>query len=254
MYFLSPRKVHLFGIQDEAIKTQINYVLDESEVINKGPNGTLSLVFDAIKKFDKGEKHLKLTCDNAVGQNKNNITLWFCLYLVICGYYESVELNFMIAGHTKFSPDRNFGMIKKRYRKSTIYSKEEFVRVAEESSSLNKVQCYEDGKGFQYLDFKRKLEPYFIRLPNIAKYHHFFFSADNVKIKEFVDSDWEEFDLLKDDGRERKEIIKEIRNLVFAILPPKSLSLERQEYLYEKIRPLLPKKYWNTLPLPTLQC
>jgi hypothetical protein len=27
------------------------------------------------------------------------------------------------------------------------------------------------------------------------------------------------------------------------------LSLKRQEYLYEKIRPLLPEKYWNTLSL-----
>lgn len=38
----------------------------------------------------------------------------------------------MIAGHTKFSPDRNFGMIKRKYRKSTIYSKEDFVKVGRE--------------------------------------------------------------------------------------------------------------------------
>ena len=30
-YYLSPRNVHLFGIQ-------INYVLDEDEIIRKGPN------------------------------------------------------------------------------------------------------------------------------------------------------------------------------------------------------------------------
>jgi hypothetical protein len=60
---------------NEATKTQINYTLDESEFLNRGPNGTLSLVFDGIKKFNRGEKHLKLTCDNTVGQNKNNITL-----------------------------------------------------------------------------------------------------------------------------------------------------------------------------------
>src|SRR5437764_845369 len=107
----------------------------------------------------------------------------------------------MIAGHTKFSPDRNFGMIKKRYRKSTIFSKEEFVRVVEESSpaGLNKVQCYEEGRGFQYLDFK-VLEKYFVKLPNIGKYHHFLFERSDlgvVKVKE----------LLKDDGREREEVI-----------------------------------------------
>ena len=35
--------MHLFGIQDEAVREQINYsyVLDEDEIIGKGPNGTL---------------------------------------------------------------------------------------------------------------------------------------------------------------------------------------------------------------------
>ena len=44
IYYLSPRKVHLFGIQYEAVREQINYVLDEDEIIGKGPNGTLSMV------------------------------------------------------------------------------------------------------------------------------------------------------------------------------------------------------------------
>ena len=72
-YYLSPYKVHLFGIQDEAVREQINYVLNE--IIGKGPNGTLSIIFDGIKKLNKGEKHLKITCDNAGGQNKNNVTI-----------------------------------------------------------------------------------------------------------------------------------------------------------------------------------
>ena len=46
----------------------------------KGPNGTLSLIFDGIKKLNKGEKHLKITCNNAGGQNKNNTTTVNSLY------------------------------------------------------------------------------------------------------------------------------------------------------------------------------
>ena len=245
MYFLSAKKVHLFGIQNELNGEQINYVLDENELLDKGINGTLSLVFDGIKQFSKGEKHLKLTCDNCVGQNKNNVTLWLCLYLVVCGYYESVELSTMIAGHTKFKVDGNFGMIKKRYRKSTIYSKEDFVKVVERSSSLNKVQCYKNGRGFSYYDFK-VLEKYFEKLFKIGKYHHFLFSADRlgvVKVKEFIDSEWEEVSLWKDKERV-VESIREFKSLIFTILEPKPLSLERQEYLYKNIQPLLPKEYW----------
>ena len=88
----------MFGIQDEAVRKQINYVLDENELLGKGPNSMLSLVFNGIKQLNRGEKHLKITCDNAGGQNKNNTTLWFYLYLVIAGYYESIELNFMVPG------------------------------------------------------------------------------------------------------------------------------------------------------------
>ena len=251
MYFLTARKVHLFGIQNEAIGEQINYVLDENELLDKGINGTLNLVFNGIKQFNQGEKHLKLTCDNCVGQNKNNVTLWFCLYLVITGYYESIELNFMIAGHTKFKVDGNFGMIKRKYKNSTVYTKEQFVEVVKKSSpvGLNKVQCYEDGQGFQYLDIKI-LEKYFEKLFRIGKYHHFFFSADNVKVKEFVDSDWEEFDLLKTDGGERREIIREIKSLIFTILKPKPLEMKRERYLYKEIRPLLPKKFQDIVCYP----
>ena len=51
IYYLSPCKVHLFGIQDEAVREQTNYVLNEDEIIGKGPNGTLSMIFDGIKKY-----------------------------------------------------------------------------------------------------------------------------------------------------------------------------------------------------------
>ena len=120
VYYLSARKVHLFGIQDEAVRQQINYVLDENELLGKGLNGTLSLVFDGIKQLNKSQKHLKVTCDNAGRQNKNNITIWFYLYLIIAGYYESIGLNFMVPGHTKFKCDGSFGLIKRLYHKTTV--------------------------------------------------------------------------------------------------------------------------------------
>src|SRR5215216_1798209 len=142
--------LHLFGIHDEAVREQINYVLDESEPLGKGPSGTLSLVFDGIKQLNKGEKHLKVTCDNVGGQNKNNTTIWFYLYLVIAGYYESIELNFMVPGHTKFKCDGSFGLIKKLYRNTTVDCMDHIIEVVRRSSTtgLNKAQCYNNGKDF----------------------------------------------------------------------------------------------------------
>jgi len=105
----------------------------------------------------------------------------------------------MIAGHTKFKVDGNFGMIKKVYRKSTLYDVDDLAEVVIKSSpkGLNKVQLYEDGQGFQYFDFKI-LEKYFKELSNITKYHHFLFSADDfgvIKAQEFANGDFIKFDL-----------------------------------------------------------
>jgi hypothetical protein len=132
--------------QDEAVRKQINYILDENELLGKGPNSTLSLVFDGIKRLNKGEKHLKITCDNAGGQNKNNTTIWFYLYLVICGYYESIELNFMIPGHTKFKCDGSFGLIKRLYRKTTVDCVDHIVDIVKRSSMQRWISIFRHNK------------------------------------------------------------------------------------------------------------
>ncbi|RHZ37119.1 Chaperonin [endosymbiont GvMRE of Glomus versiforme] len=152
----------------------------------------------------------------------------------------------MIAGHTKFKVDGNFGLIKKKYRKSTIYWVDDFVEVVQKSSpaGLNKTQRYEDGQGFQYLDFK-VLERYFRKLSNIQRYHHFLFESSNlgvVKVQEFANGDFIEFDLWKDKDK-IIESIQEIKNLIFPILTPEPLSLERQEYLYKNICLSLPEGF-----------
>ena len=61
---------------------QTNFVIDEGEMPDdgkqeKGANCTLSLVWHAIQKYNCREKKLVITCDNCVGQNKNNFSLFF---------------------------------------------------------------------------------------------------------------------------------------------------------------------------------
>src|SRR5690349_3578833 len=58
----------------------------------------------------------------------------FTCMAVICGYYESIELNFMIPGHTKFKCDGSFGLIKRLYRKSTVDCVDHVAEVVKRSS------------------------------------------------------------------------------------------------------------------------
>jgi hypothetical protein len=256
MYYLSARKVHLFGIQDEAVREQTNYVLDEDELLGKGPNGTLSLVFDGIKKLNRGEKHLKITCDNAGGQNKNNATIWFYMYLVICDYYESIELNFMVPGHTKFKCDGSFGLIKKLYRKTTVDYADHVVEVVKRSSikGLNKARRYHGRDGFQYFDILSSLAVYFKKLSGMQKFQHFLFTRDNpgvVRTQNFAGGPFQEFKLLKTSKSEISKAVKKIKTLSFPVLVPPPMKYERQEYLYNQVRPFVSDEFKDiTCPQP----
>ena len=247
----------MFGIQDEAMREQINYVLDESELLGKGPNGTLSLVFDGIKQLNKGEKHLKVTCDNAGGQNKNNATIWFYLYLVIAGYYESIELNFMVPGHTKFKCDGSFGLIKRLYRNTTVDCVDHIADVVKGSSiaRLNKARRYNGRDGFQYFDIISGLETYFKKLPGLQKFQHFLFTSANpgiVKAQGIANGPFQEFKLLKIGKSEVSTVIGKIKALSFPELVPPPMELKRQEYLYRNIRPFVRDEFKDTTcPRPT---
>ncbi|GES92067.1 hypothetical protein GLOIN_2v1838883 [Rhizophagus clarus] len=209
LFFKSPRKMHLFGVCNTGNYPNIqqtNYVIDEGEIPDngkqgKGVNCTLSLVLHAIQKYNHGEKKLIVVCDNCVGQNKNNYSLFFYSWLIDHSIYDEIELNFMIPGHTKFICD------------SSIIN-------CSTTNNFNVAQRYLNGKGFQYYDFKNHFQK-FKKLPNIQKYHHFYFSSEYPRVIFYKDK-------LKDNYE--KAIIHTI-SYTTNILPPtisfKPLSLKR---------------------------
>src|SRR5207253_6713285 len=147
----------------------------------------------------------------------------------------------MVPGHTKFKCDGSFGLIKKLYRKTSVDCVDHVVDVVKRSSpaGLNKAQCYEGGKGFQYLDIKAILGIYFKKLPSIQKYQHFLFEASNldtVKVQGVANGPFAEFNLLK---TKKAGIFEEIKSLSILVLTPSHLDYKRQEYLYQNIRPFV---------------
>src|SRR5215204_4617626 len=137
------------------------------------------------------------------------------MYLAICGYYESIELNFMVPGHTKFKCDGSFGLIKKLYRKTTVDCVNHIVEVVKRSSiaGLNKAQSYENGKGFQYLDLNSVLGIFFKKLNGLQKYQHFLFEAANpgvVKTQIFANGAFTEFNLFRTKKADNSQVRKEI--------------------------------------------
>ena len=129
--------------------------------------------------------------------------------------HHSITYSFLIAGYTKFAPDRSLGLIKKAFKDTYVSLLYEFARLVETSSTsgLNKAQLVgtHDGRVIvPVYDWSSFLGQYFKKLPKIKKCHHFRFSNENpgkVFYKEFVFSPEQSFMLLKNN----------------AILPPPSI-------------------------------
>ena len=91
------------------------------------------------------------------------------------------------------------------------------------TAGLNKAQCYENGKGFQYLDLNSVLGIFFKKLSGLQKYQHFVFEAARpgiVKAQLVANGAFAEFNLLKTRKASVSEITKEIKSFSILVLTP----------------------------------
>jgi hypothetical protein len=102
-----------------------------------------------------------------------------------------------------------------------------------------------NGEGFQYYNFKDYFQM-FKKLPNIQKYHHFYFTSKHPGVVFYKDK-------LEDNFKEST-----IRNFSFDfnIIPPiigvRLLSLKRQEELHKEIAPYVDLPFRDiTCPKPS---
>ena len=106
------------------------------------------------------------------------------------------------------------------------------VKVVKRSSAagLNKAQCYDNGKGFQYLDLSSVLGIFFKKLSGLQKYQHFVFEAAKpgiVKAQLVANGAFTEFNLLKTRKASISEIIKEIKSFSILVLTHSSFGLRK---------------------------
>ncbi len=256
LYFLAPRKCQIFGVCNEAKCEQVNYLIDENDVAGKGANSVLSMVHHYLDSHTLPSQDLFLHADNAVGQNKNNFVMQYLCWRTLIGKSSNVKISFMIAGHTKFAPDRFFGLLKKTYRRTTVSSLPEIEKMVAASSIAGKniPQVIVDSSGKRHViwyDWSSFLSPYFTTIPGISSYHSFRFNSDfpgKVFLRKYSKSLEEVVTIINDvnsfDSKEMPEVI----------VPP-GMSFQRKMYLYEKIRPFCSSEAAAqlTCPRPLLQ-
>ncbi len=85
----------------------------------------------------------------------------------------------MIAGHTKFSPDRFFGLVKKAYRRTSVSTLTDIEQVVRNSTTggqnvpQSTVDCHTGERLVIWYSWGEHLSKFFRTFPGISKYHHF---------------------------------------------------------------------------------
>ena len=182
-----------------------------------------------------GEKTVHLHADNCGGQNKNAIMVQYLLWRVMTNQHTEVTLSFMIPGHTKFSPDWCFGLLKK-YRWTKVGGLSDLCGVVNDSAAVNIAQPtgLEDGSVVVHTyDWQEYFSRFFTKVKGIKKLHHIRFSSSSpgcIFVKEGAGSAEVKRCILKDKSWEPKA------DELPPVLSPTGLSQQRQWYLYEKIR------------------
>lgn len=96
----------------------ISYTYEELNIGNR-----LNCVFTLLHNYLETSlpiDNLILFPDNCVGQNKNNAVLHYLLCRVEKGKHTRILLNFLLTEHTKFTPDRLFGVLKSKCAATNI--------------------------------------------------------------------------------------------------------------------------------------
>src|SRR5256885_8202549 len=100
--------------------------------------------------------------------------IMYLMWRVMNDLHEEITYSFMVAGHTKFSPDGFFGLFKLKLRKSEVDNLNDLVKVVENSTpgGFNKSQIIFDENGNRIVHFYNWVEflsKYFKTIPNILK-------------------------------------------------------------------------------------
>ena len=151
-----------------------------------------------------------------------------------------ITASFMPVGHTKFSPDWCFGLFKRLFKRTEITCLDDIAQVAENSAHCNHAQLVGDLSEVTFYDWNSFFDNDTIiktALKGILQMSHFRFTADHpgcVFVKSSCDSPERKINLVKD-------VTWSPSAVDFPeVIPPPGLPLERQWYLYNKIREFCP--------------
>ena len=185
-----------------------------------------------------GETSVHLHADNCSGQNKNKYMMWYLMWRTMVGLHEEVKISFLPVGHTKFAPNWCFGLAKQSFRRTKVNNLDDIANSVSMSSFVNVPQLVGTSDGACYVptyNWSDFFDDHTIKtaLKGIKSIQHFRFVATSPGVVHGK---------CKSSATERQ--IKLTKNNTWSpsahhlpdFITPAGLSLQRQWYLFEKIR------------------
>ena len=101
VYYKCATKIHIFGVSNEGLPKQVNYLIEESQTIGQngkqahGPNSVISMLHHYFTNHALKEKVCVLHADNCAGQNKNCSVIGYLAWRCMTGLHEEIQLSFI---------------------------------------------------------------------------------------------------------------------------------------------------------------
>lgn len=143
-FYLRQMWFYNFGIHCITYTGEKSYFFTWTEdVANRGSNEIASCLFRFCKllKEDFPEiNHLIVWSDSCAGQNKNFVIIGLYEYLVINGFFQTIDHKFPEVGHSYLDSDRDFGRIEKVMRKhQSIFIPDQYRDIIKSASTKNSI-------------------------------------------------------------------------------------------------------------------
>ena len=90
-------------------------------VASRGSDEVASCLLNYVQSLRVKPKHLIAYSDSCGGQNKNFYMVCFWVYVILQGWFETVDHKFLTPGHTYLPSDRDFALIEKQKREGEFY-------------------------------------------------------------------------------------------------------------------------------------
>lgn len=134
-YYKKNLYVYNLGVHSFNIGTGFMYMYNETEG-GRGSQDVASCVVKHLKEFAANHKHIILYSDSCTGQNRNIKMSLSLLKLVQDSNMavDTIDLKFLVSGHSFLPNDADFGIIEKFSRKCPhIFSAQDWMKIAGEA-------------------------------------------------------------------------------------------------------------------------